>query len=123
VAAGNALLLPSAKGDYGLDEYRGVQHVFVYASEAPNSALEAQLARFARAPLPKPAGEKVYVVSEPTLVERGPNPDVRARGLTNVRPAASVALDAANGPLSVIAERSVARPGESLVVTRWFEHR
>jgi hypothetical protein len=120
VPAGRLLQLPSSTDAYGLDEYRGVQQVFVYASERPNDALEAQLARFAREPLPKPTAGKTYVVSEPTLVEAGPASTVSARGLTNVRPESSVELGESGE--AIVMERAVANPGESLVVTRWFEH-
>jgi hypothetical protein len=118
--ADRVLQLPSAADAYGLDEYRGVQQVFVYASERPNNALEAQLARFAREPLPKPTAGKTYAVSEPTLVEAGPASTVSARGLTNVREESSIELG--EDGAAVVAERAVAGPGESLVVTRWFEH-
>jgi hypothetical protein len=123
VPAGTPLLLPSALDAYGLDEYRGVQHVVVYASEAPNSSLEVQLARFARDPMPAPEADEVYVVSEPTAIEAGPGATVSPRGLTNVRPVARVDLEGTEGSLAIDAERAVAEPGESVVVTRWFEHK
>jgi hypothetical protein len=122
VAGGRTLLLPSATTAYGLDEYRGVQHVFVYVSDTPNDALEAQLARFSRDPAPPPPAGEIYVVSEPTRIESEGETAVSARGLTNVRPTAPVEIESAGSSLSIQAERAVAEPGESLVVTRWFEH-
>jgi hypothetical protein len=115
VRAGAAVWLPGPTGGFGLDENRGLQHVFFYASPERQPDLEAQLYRFASRPKP-PAGPAR--VSEATHVEG----DVRARGLTGTGEA--VVIGAAGAAATVPTTRYVLGPdGGPLVVTRVFEHR
>jgi hypothetical protein len=120
VRAGQPLLLPGGSDSYGLDEYRGLQHVFFVASQEPRPDLEQRLAAFAAAPLPEPRGGDVSV-RVPTILE---SEQIRTRGLTGVRPVETVQIPWEQGEIDEIsAQLATAPPGADLVVTRFFVHR
>ena len=118
VAAGAQVLLPGPDGWFGLDGFRGIQHVYFYASRERNFELEAQLHHFAAGAPPTPGAQR-YRVSEPTIIED--QGDVAARGLTGVSSTPqSVTLE--QGSLEIEATRVSGADGE-LVATRYFDHR
>ncbi|MEN8158934.1 MAG: DUF4384 domain-containing protein [Myxococcota bacterium] len=115
VPAGADVWLPGPTGGFGLDENRGIQHVYFYASPERQQDLEAQLYRFASRP--KPAAGPARV-NEPTRVEG----EVRARGLTGTGQA--VVVDPTGTRATVATTRYLqGAAGGPLVVTRVFEHR
>lgn len=121
VPAGAQIVLPEASDWYGLDKYTGIQHVFFYASRAPQRSLVAQMARFATRPLPEPSGEKVHAVTEPTVVERDV---IQARGLTNVRPMEVVEIPGEGDATEAVeAMRVGGLEAGDVIVSRYFEHR
>ena len=118
VSAGAQVLLPGPEGWFGLDGYRGIQHVYFYASRERNFDLEAQLHHFAAGDGPT-AGAQRYSVSEPTIIEK--HADVTGRGLTGVTSEPqSVTLE--RGSLQIETTRVTGADGE-LVATRYFDHR
>jgi hypothetical protein len=119
VRAGERILLPDDTSWYGLDEFTGVQHIYVYASEEPRVDLEKQLTLFASGPPPAPRGT-VHTVSEPTLLN---SEGLRGRGLTGVVPGEVVRMPG-DAALEFQPTRVLASGTErDVVATRVFEHR
>ena len=115
VPGGAAVWLPDETESFGLDENRGVQHVYFYASRERQTDLEAQLYRFASRPQPTPGTARV---SQPTRVEG----EVVGRGLTGAGEGAFI--DGTGKRISFPTTRQVQGPeGHPIVVTRYFDHR
>lgn len=122
VRAGERVLLPGGAGGFGLDQYRGIQHVFFRASHERNEALEKQLTLLAAKPAPAPPTEgKVYTVSEPTVAGGGA---VQARGITGTGTGAMLRVPAGEGAWSDVptVTFSAAAPDEAVVGSRYFRH-
>lgn len=114
VPAGRGVLLPGPGAWYGLDEHKGVQQVFFYASFERRPDLEAQLAKFAGGP---PAPTRPGSVTEATILEAS---DVQARGLTGIRPLETITSP--SGSVEIQTQRASSAAGQDLALTRWFRH-
>jgi hypothetical protein len=113
------VLLPDGTNWYGLDEYSGIQHVFVRASREPNKDLEMQLTLFAANPPPDlPATGKIFSVSEAMTA----SPEVQGRGITGVE-GDPVKLPAEIGDLEFRPNRVEASDATAdAVAVRYFQH-
>ncbi len=117
--AGTEVMLPSADGWYGLDEYSGIQHVYFVAASERNADLEERLAWFAAQGIPDLEGQ-VHTVSEVTRVENDEAAEVRPRGLTGVRTEVKGGIPPAE-PQGAPGGPAMGSPDR--VITRHFVHR
>ena len=120
VPAGARVVLPSPSDWYGLDRHRGIQHVYLIASEQPLKDIESQLYFFASQPLPTP-NEAGASVTEPSVLE---SDGIRSRGLTGVVPPRMVEVPSGAAAVdSVKATHFTAdMAGANVLVTRFFRH-
>lgn len=113
IAANQSHLIPQGSEWWGLDEYRGVEHIYFILSQTRRTDLEQALA-----PLPvdrPPPGAGYSAVQEPTLFA--------TRGLVKVQ---SQAPDGSASPTSLNQAPSSSFSTEmltgDLIITRWFQH-
>jgi hypothetical protein len=117
IRAGERVLLPDGTNWYGLDEFSGIQHIFVRASRAPNKDLEMQLTLFAATPPPAlPTTGKIFTVSEAMTQH------VQGRGITGIEGEA-VKLPAEIGELEFRPTRQQAEDAtQDVAAVRYFQH-
>jgi hypothetical protein len=119
IRAGERVLLPDGTNWYGLDEYSGIQHIFVRVSPEPLHDLEMQLTLFAANPPPSlPTTGKIFTVSQAMQADA----KVQGRGITgtDVEP---VKLPPEIGDLEFVPLRVEAQAGTDEVATvRYFQH-
>ncbi len=119
IRAGERVLLPDGTNWYGLDEYNGIQHIFVRVSREPIRDLEMQLTLFAANPPPSlPTTGKIFTVSQAMQADA----KVQGRGITgtDVEP---VKLPPEIGDLEFVPLRVEAQAGtEEVATVRYFQH-
>jgi len=117
VAADEEIVLPGEEL-YGLDNVRGVETIYILASNQPRPDLEAQLQPFLGKERPPATGGSSF-----RSVER---PIIISRGLTGVRPgtaAPAAKAQSGNRPASLPLNTFVAADGENeIALTLWFNH-
>lgn len=113
VAPGQAYLVPEGSRWYALDEYRGVEHIYLLASFERRADLEERLARFAG--MVRPERTEYRAVKEASVAKRG---------IVAVGPGTPTRVESESGeahevtPTSFLADVD----GIDLVITRWFRH-
>ncbi|GIX46725.1 MAG: hypothetical protein KatS3mg131_0936 [Candidatus Tectimicrobiota bacterium] len=114
VMPGHQYLIP--KDDtvwYGLDEYRGIEHVYFIASSTRRPELEHVIATLARGKR-EMRGPGYRPVREPAIV--------LTRGIRRVHSAAPVSIPTATGAGQPVTATAFETSGAELVITRWFRH-
>ena len=112
IQAGRPYRLPEGNVLFPLGPSRGIETLYVVATEEPFTELEALLEEHVAAPWREHEA--------PAIVERALCID---RGIAGDRRSEANAVVAPSGALSDVESRKyVGRPGRHLVVTRWFRH-
>lgn len=115
VQAGREYLMPEGSTWWGLDEYRGTEHVYFIASLQPRPDIEQAMATLAGRP--RSVAPTYQAVQSPALAP--------TRGLVKTQSAAPTKVTTAAGVSQTVTPTSFLSTvaGADLVITRWFEHR
>ena len=113
VEPGRTYLIPEGSRWYALDEYRGIEHVYLVASVEQRADLERMQAKFAQ-----------MVRPEKTEYRRVDKAAVATRGIVAVGPGTPTHVASETGEVHEVTPTSFLADlkGFDLVVTRWFEH-
>ena len=114
LTADRAYLLPDGNEWWGLDNYKGVEHLYFVLSRGRRPDLEAALLQL---PTERPNPPATYQpVSDPALVA--------TRGLVKVKSEAPVRIPGSQGMAQTVSADAFSSElaGADLVITRWFRH-
>ena len=105
--------IPEGPNWFSLDQYRGIETLFLVASPIRRTDLEESLTQLAKAP--RPRGSVSAQVEEPPIIPNGFGKSQSGQ-VTKVRSVTGQQVEVT--PLTYVA----AKPGEEVRVTRWFKH-